>query len=143
MANLQNLNKKTFYFSLLVITFIFYISFNILALNDPIVVQHGFRQTHNALISYYLIQNGFSFAYETPNWGEPWSVPHEFPIYQWIVDAIRKQGWISNNRSYISYIRRMDNNFSIQYSFKFSLYNKRFIFRLWGVYGRQSKSRHH
>ena len=85
MANLQNLNKKTFYFSLLVITFIFYISFNIVALNDPIVVQHGFRQTHNALISYYLIQNGFSFAYETPNWGEPWSVPHEFPIYQWIV----------------------------------------------------------
>ena len=85
MANLQNLNKKIFYFSLLVITFVFYISFNIVALNDPIVVQHGFRQTHNALISYYLIQNGFSFAYETPNWGEPWSVPHEFPIYQWIV----------------------------------------------------------
>ena len=85
MDNFKNINKNTFYFSLLAITFIFFISFNIVALNDPILVQHGFRQTHNALVSYYFIQNGFSFAYEIPNWGEPWSVPHEFPIYQWIV----------------------------------------------------------
>ena len=69
----------------MILTFISYVSFNILALNDPIVVQHGFRQTHNALGSYYLLRDGFSFAYEIPNYGEPWSVPHEFPIYQWIV----------------------------------------------------------
>ena len=85
MINFKNINKNTFYFSLLAITFILFIGFNIIALNDPIVVQHGFRQTHNALVSYYFIENGFSFAYEAPNWGEPWSVPHEFPIYQWIV----------------------------------------------------------
>ena len=85
MDNFKNINKNRFYFSLLAITFIFFLSFNIVALNDPILVQHGFRQTHNALVSYYFIQNGFSFAYEIPNWGEPWSVPHEFPIYQWIV----------------------------------------------------------
>jgi hypothetical protein len=24
-------------------------------------------------------------AYETPVWGYPWSIPMEFPIYQWIV----------------------------------------------------------
>jgi hypothetical protein len=85
MANFQNTNKNTFYFSLLLLTFIFFIGFNIVALNDPILVQHGFRQSQTALTSYYLIQNGFSLAYETPFKGEPWSVPLEFPIYQWIV----------------------------------------------------------
>jgi hypothetical protein len=85
MDNFKNINKNTFYFILLAITFISFISFNIVSLNDPILRQFGVRQTFNALISYYFVQDGFSFAYEMPNWGEPWSVPHEFPIYQWIV----------------------------------------------------------
>ena len=85
MVAIESGNTQKTFFILLILTFISYVSFNILALNDPIVVQHGFRQTHNALGSYYLLRDGFSFAYEIPNYGEPWSVPHEFPIYQWIV----------------------------------------------------------
>jgi hypothetical protein len=31
------------------------------------------------------VQNGFDFAYETPVAGMPWSIPFEFPIYQYLV----------------------------------------------------------
>lgn len=48
----------------------------------------SFRQTQTALTSYWLIRNGFSFAYETPVGGIPWSIPFEFPIYQFIVSKV-------------------------------------------------------
>ncbi|CAA9890802.1 conserved membrane hypothetical protein [Candidatus Methylobacter favarea] len=46
---------------------------------------HSFRQTQTALTAYWLVKNGFSFAYETPVAGPPWSIPFEFPLYQYIV----------------------------------------------------------
>jgi hypothetical protein len=46
---------------------------------------HEFRQTQTALTAYWLVKNGFSLAYETPVAGPPWSIPFEFPIYQYIV----------------------------------------------------------
>jgi hypothetical protein len=46
---------------------------------------YSFRQTQTALTAYWLVKNGFSFAYETPVAGPPWSIPFEFPIYQYIV----------------------------------------------------------
>ena len=49
---------------------------------------YSFRQTQTALTSYWLLKNGFSFAYETPVAGTPWSIPFEFPIYQYIVALI-------------------------------------------------------
>ncbi|MDP1723458.1 MAG: hypothetical protein Q8L85_01995, partial [Alphaproteobacteria bacterium] len=52
--------------------------------------QYSFRQTQTALTAYWLIQNGFSFAYETPIAGPPWSIPFEFPIYQYIVALVSK-----------------------------------------------------
>jgi hypothetical protein len=45
----------------------------------------SFRQTQTALTAYWLVKNGFSLAYETPVAGPPWSIPFEFPIYQYIV----------------------------------------------------------
>lgn len=50
--------------------------------------QHAFRQTQTALTAYWLIQNGFGLAYETPVSGTPWTIPFEFPIYQYIVAII-------------------------------------------------------
>jgi DNA integrity scanning protein DisA with diadenylate cyclase activity len=47
--------------------------------------QHGFRQTQTAITSYYLMRGGSFFSYETPVMGYPWSIPFEFPLYQWIV----------------------------------------------------------
>jgi hypothetical protein len=46
---------------------------------------HGFRQTQTALTSYYLLKGGPFFRYETPVVGYPWSIPFEFPLYQWVV----------------------------------------------------------
>jgi Dolichyl-phosphate-mannose-protein mannosyltransferase len=47
---------------------------------------HEFRQTHTALIAYYIDkENNFSVPYSTPLFGKPWSVPLEFPVYEWSV----------------------------------------------------------
>jgi hypothetical protein len=48
----------------------------------------NFRQTQTALTSYWACRGGFHAAYWTPVAGYPWSIPFEFPIYQWIVSAI-------------------------------------------------------
>lgn len=48
----------------------------------------SFRQTQTALTSYWACRDGFKLAYETPVGGYPWSIPLEFPIYQWIVSLI-------------------------------------------------------
>jgi hypothetical protein len=46
---------------------------------------HGFRQTQTALTSYYMLHGEGSFLnYETPVLGAPWSIPFEFPLYQWV-----------------------------------------------------------
>ena len=49
---------------------------------------YSFRQTQTALTAFWLVKNGFSLAYETPVVGPPWSIPFEFPIYQYIVALI-------------------------------------------------------
>ncbi|MDE2060470.1 MAG: hypothetical protein KGL31_05665 [candidate division NC10 bacterium] len=53
--------------------------------NNSLSDAHGFRQTNNAITSYYLIRGGPFLRYETPVVGMPWSIPFEFPLYQWIV----------------------------------------------------------
>ena len=53
--------------------------------NHKLADPHAFRQTQTAITSYYLIRGGPFLKYETPVVGYPWSVPFEFPIYQWIV----------------------------------------------------------
>ncbi|HEY4300490.1 MAG TPA: hypothetical protein VGM73_06435 [Candidatus Didemnitutus sp.] len=48
-----------------------------------------FRQAQTALSAYFIQQDGnFPIAYPTPVLGKPWSVPMEFPLYQWTVVAV-------------------------------------------------------
>jgi hypothetical protein len=48
-----------------------------------------FRQAQTALSAYFIKQEGnFSPAYPTPVLGKPWSIPMEFPLYQWTVARI-------------------------------------------------------
>ena len=63
---------------------------NLAGLANPIMEAHGFRQTQTAITSFYLKLNGFRFDYETPAVGYPWSIPFEFPIYQYLVALISK-----------------------------------------------------
>lgn len=54
---------------------------------QPLLEQHGFRQTQTALSVYWGIVDGWRLAYQTPVLGAPWSVPFEFPFFQWAVSA--------------------------------------------------------
>ncbi len=56
--------------------------------NHTILDQYGFRQAQTAITIEYLVKGGPWFAYETPVLGPPWSIPFEFPLYQWIVALI-------------------------------------------------------
>ncbi len=45
-----------------------------------------FRQTQTAISAYFIQrEHNFSLAYPTPVLGKPWSIPMEFPLYQWTV----------------------------------------------------------
>ncbi|AEG50392.1 glycosyl transferase family protein [Sphingobium chlorophenolicum L-1] len=59
-----------------------------LNLSKPITDQHGFRQTQTALSVYWMLHGGPWLDYQTPALGYPWSIPFEFPLYQWIVATL-------------------------------------------------------
>ncbi len=45
-----------------------------------------FRQTQTAVSAFFIQrEHNFSLAYPTPVLGKPWSIPMEFPLYQWTV----------------------------------------------------------
>ncbi len=60
--------------------------------NGTLCEFHGFRQTQTAITVSYLLKGGPWLAYQTPVFGPPWSIPMEFPLYQWIVAIIAKAG---------------------------------------------------
>lgn len=50
-----------------------------------------FRQAQTAISAYFIKrENNFSLAYPTPVLGKPWSIPMEFPLYQWTVVVVGK-----------------------------------------------------
>lgn len=53
-------------------------------LND----RHSFRQSQTALTAQFMVGQPFRLTYETPVLGKPWSIPFEFPLYQWLVARI-------------------------------------------------------
>jgi hypothetical protein len=50
-----------------------------------ILDRHEFRQLQTAESTYWMKEAGYKLDYETPVFGPPWSIPMEFPVYQWIV----------------------------------------------------------
>jgi hypothetical protein len=59
---------------------------------QPIADLHQFRQTQTAATAYWIWRGGPLLAYETPVLGYPWSVPFEFPLYQYLVVGLRLIG---------------------------------------------------
>jgi hypothetical protein len=49
---------------------------------------HGFRQSQTAISVDTMLRGGPWLIYETPVLGPPWTIPFEFPLYQWIVAAL-------------------------------------------------------
>jgi Dolichyl-phosphate-mannose-protein mannosyltransferase len=64
----------------------------IYGINNGINDFHGFRQSQTALTAYWLDREPHVVAYITPVLGYPWSVPFEYPVYQWIVVLLMKVG---------------------------------------------------
>jgi len=59
---------------------------------NSILDHHGFRQTQTADSALFLLRGGSWLAYETPVLGFPWSIPFEFPFYQWCVALLAELG---------------------------------------------------
>jgi hypothetical protein len=71
-----------------------FLSFSLLkGFDGGIVDMHGFRQTQTAITVRYLLKGGPWLAYETPVLGPPWSIPFEFPLYQWLVALTAQTGF--------------------------------------------------
>lgn len=67
----------------------------VISWNQPVLDIHGFRQAQTALSAYWIAQGGPLLAYQTPVVGAPWSVPFEFPLYQWLVALLSKVSTLS------------------------------------------------
>jgi hypothetical protein len=78
----------------LTVLLIFAVGFSLYAFSlgwfHPILDEHGFRQTQTAISVYWMIKEGHYLAYQTPVLGYPWSIPFEFPFFQWLVLIIYK-----------------------------------------------------
>jgi len=60
-------------------------------LSSGLLVGLEFRQAQTAISAFFIqAENDFSLAYPTPVLGKPWSIPMEFPLYQW------STVWLSN-----------------------------------------------
>jgi hypothetical protein len=50
---------------------------------------NDFRQTQTAMTALFVQrEHNFALAYPTPVLGKPWSIPFEFPLYQWTVVVV-------------------------------------------------------
>lgn len=61
-----------------------------LSWNKPILDRHEFRQLQTAVSAHWIKQDGYRLDYETPLFGPPWSIPMEFPVYQWCVARLSR-----------------------------------------------------
>lgn len=85
-----NKNKLLYLRLFSILTLLAVSSIVLQTLSEPLLDLHSFRQTQTALTSLYFIKDGFKFAYETPVAGAPWSIPFEFPLFQYIVALTTK-----------------------------------------------------
>ena len=63
--------------------------------SSPILDMFGFRQAQTAISAYWIAKGGPLFAYQTPVFGYPWSIPFEFPLYQWLVALLADSSGLS------------------------------------------------
>ena len=58
-------------------------------LDQPLIDRHEFRQTQTTLSALFM-QPGLEglLNYQTPVVGAPWSIPFEFPLFQWITHQL-------------------------------------------------------
>lgn len=68
------------------------ICFSLVGLKNSLHEVHEFRQFQTALTSQWMQRSGWEWAYPTPLFGPPWSVPMEFPLYEYVVSKTSSLG---------------------------------------------------
>lgn len=65
--------------------------FWLLTAHQPLIDLYEFRQTQTALTALFM-QGGMDgfLNYQTPVLGSPWSIPFEFPLFQWLVASLSR-----------------------------------------------------
>ncbi|OGE03651.1 hypothetical protein A3G16_01965 [Candidatus Curtissbacteria bacterium RIFCSPLOWO2_12_FULL_41_16] len=77
---------ESLYFLLIfIVVLLIHLLLSTIGWNNTINDHHGFRQTQTAITAYYVLKDGFRLDYLTPVLGKPWSIPMEFPLFQWLV----------------------------------------------------------
>ncbi|OOG48759.1 hypothetical protein B0E50_07955 [Rhodanobacter sp. C01] len=71
----------------------------VISWSAPILDMFAFRQTQTALSIYWIQKGGPLIAYQTPVAGFPWSIPFEFPIYQWLAALLAGLSRLSIDQS--------------------------------------------
>ena len=56
--------------------------------DQPLFGPYHFRETQTALSTLWMTRGGPLFVYETPVAGHPYTIPFEFPLYQWLSAAV-------------------------------------------------------
>jgi hypothetical protein len=64
------------------------IRFSTIGFFNALMDAYAFRQTQTAISAYFFLKEGFTLNYITPVLGAPWSIPLEFPTYQFVVAAL-------------------------------------------------------
>jgi hypothetical protein len=55
---------------------------------------HAHRQTQTAIAIRQYAEDGLTLLHEIPTFGEPWVLPMEFPVYQWVAATLaRRVDW--------------------------------------------------
>jgi hypothetical protein len=68
--------------------------------NNGFLPGNEYRQTHTAITTLFIQrEDNFSLAYPTPLLGKPWSIPYEFPLYQWSVVQLANHTGLSLTQS--------------------------------------------
>jgi hypothetical protein len=67
---------------------VFFLIASAIGWEHSILDGHPWREPQTAITAYYMIGKLPQLAYETPLFGPPWSVPFEFPVYQWTVAGL-------------------------------------------------------
>ena len=77
-----------------IVSIVYVIAIASIGWNGMLSQLYAFRQTQTAITVSYLLKGGPLLAYETPVLGPPWSIPFEFPFYQWLVALVVKTGLV-------------------------------------------------
>ncbi len=82
------LRREAFFWTIIVAILSFQLFVMSFGISNNLVEEHHFRQSQTAITSFYLNSAESIFHYQTPVLGEPYQVPFEFPIYQYLGKVI-------------------------------------------------------